>query len=60
MFQRNYKNLTFTDFLPMPVKIAFRDAYANIIKANNPDDMDWARIQYLQHKRQLGVVDVCY
>ena len=41
-------------------KIELRDAYANIINAKNPDDRDWARIQYLQLKRQLGVVDVGY
>ena len=39
-------------------KIELRDAYANIIKAENSDDRDWARIHYLQLKSQLGVVDV--
>ena len=39
-------------------KIELRDAYANIINAKNSDDRDWARIHYLQLKRQLGVVDV--
>jgi len=41
-------------------KIELRDAYANVINAENKDDRDWARIQYLQMKRQLGVVDVGY
>jgi len=38
-------------------KIELRGAYANIINAKNSDDRDWARIQYLHLKRQLGVVD---
>ena len=41
-------------------KIELRDAYASIIKAKNPDERDWARIEYLRLKRQLGVVDVEY
>ena len=41
-------------------KIELRDAYANIIKAKNSDDRDWARIHYLQLKSQLGVIDVGY
>jgi hypothetical protein len=38
-------------------KIELRNAYANIINAKTTDDRDWARIHYLQLKRQLGVVD---
>ena len=41
-------------------KIELRDAYASIIKAKNSDDRDWARIHYLQLKRQLGIIDVGY
>ena len=41
-------------------KIELRDAYANIIKAKNVHDRDWARIEYLQLKSQLGIVEVDY
>ena len=41
-------------------KIELRDAYASIIKAKDTDERDWARIEFLRLKRQLGVVDVEY
>jgi len=39
-------------------KIELRDAYANIIKAKDPDARDWARLEYLRLKSNLGIVDV--
>ena len=41
-------------------KIELRDAYSNIINAKNTYDRDWARIEYLRLKSQLGIVDVGY
>ena len=38
-------------------KIELRDAYANIINAKSTDARDWARIEYLRLKSNLGVVD---
>ena len=38
-------------------KIELRDAYANIINAKSTDARDWARIEYLRLKNNLGVVD---
>jgi len=46
------------DLMVKLLKIELRDAYANILKAKNSDDRDWARIQYLKLKSQLGVFDV--
>ena len=39
-------------------KIELRDAYADIIRAKDPDARDWARIKYLQLKRQVGGVGI--
>jgi len=41
-------------------KIELRDAYANIINAKSTDARDWARIEYLRLKNNLGVVDVAF
>jgi len=38
-------------------KIELRDAYAKIINAKSADARDWARIEYLRLKNNLGVVD---
>ena len=41
-------------------KIELRDAYAKIITAKDPDARDWARIDYLRLKNQVGDVDVVF
>jgi len=38
-------------------KLKLRDAYAKIVQADNPDDRDGARIEYLRQKRVLGDYD---
>ena len=39
-------------------KLDLRDAYAQIISADDPDSMHHARMQYLSQKRYVGKVDV--
>ena len=56
-FSREYGDILWELKVKMQ-KIELRDAYARIVSAKSVDDRDWARIEYLRQRSQLGNVGV--
>ena len=57
VIQDDYRNIL-TALKVKVQKLELRVAYANIINAKSTDARDWARIEYLRLRNQLGDVDV--